>query len=330
MAQNNNQTGAQAAPATQSKAIAAMKDELANGVLRRIEELQANGGLIVPKDYAVTNQMNLAWLRISEMVVDDGNGGQRPVVEVVTKASIANSLLDMVLQGMDIQKKQGYFIVVNNKATRQKELTFWRSYFGDEKLARAQGLTKCRSIIVYEGDEFEYVYTEDGETRITKHVPNLSRINKDKIVAAYAVVTMADGTRSVTLKTMQQIRQAWQQGATKGNSPAHRNFTDDMAARTVERAALKHVINSSDDAWLFSEEDKERRMINEGAAAAAPTGANVEDVKFEEVGTASIAEQSETPRETMPPTPAPTPIPRQDAPESAARTEAAEDDPFKL
>lgn len=186
MAQNSNQNGAQTAPATQSKAIAAMKDELANSVLRRIEELQANGGLVVPKDYAVTNQMNLAWLRISEMLWEDSNKVQHPVLEVVTKASVANSLLDMVLQGMDIQKKQGYFIPIKNKASGQLELTFWRSYFGDEKLARAQGMKKVRSVVVYEGDEFEYMYTEDGETKVTKHVPSLSRIDKDKIVAAYA------------------------------------------------------------------------------------------------------------------------------------------------
>lgn len=170
MAQNNNQNGAQTAPTTQSKAIAAMKDELANSVLRRIEELQANGGLVVPKDYAVTNQMNLAWLRISEMLWEDSNKVQHPVLEVVTKASVANSLLDMVLQGMDIQKKQGYFIPIKNKASGQLELTFWRSYFGDEKLARAQGMKKVRSVVVYEGDEFEYMYTEDGEIKITKHV----------------------------------------------------------------------------------------------------------------------------------------------------------------
>lgn len=325
MAQNA-QNGAQTAPAAmQSKAIATMKDELANGVLRRIEELQASGGLVVPKEYAVTNQMNLAWLRISEMTVEV-DGRQRPVLEVVTKASVANSLLDMVLQGMDIQKKQGYFIVVTNKAQQQKELTFWRSYFGDEKLARGQGMTKCRSVIVYEGDEFEYVYTEDGETKITKHIPNLTRINKDKIVAAYAVVTMADGTRSVTLKTMQQIRQAWQQGATKGNSPAHRNFTDDMAARTVERAALKHLINSSTDAWLLSEEEKERRMIDPGTAT--PAGANVEEVKFEEVTAPAIAVQSETHGETMPPTPVPAPVSREETP--SAQPGAIEEDPFKL
>ena len=182
MAQNSNQNGAQTAPATQSKAIAAMKDELANSVLRRIEELQANGGLVVPKDYAVTNQMNLAWLRISEMLWEDSNKVQHPVLEVVTKASVANSLLDMVLQGMDIQKKQGYFIPIKNKASGQLELTFWRSYFGDEKLARAQGMKKVRSVVVYEGDEFEYMYTEDGEIKSneTRSEPVENRQRQDR------------------------------------------------------------------------------------------------------------------------------------------------------
>lgn len=327
MAQNNNQNGAQTAPTTQSKAIAAMKDELANSVLRRIEELQANGGLVVPKDYAVTNQMNLAWLRISEMLWEDSNKVQHPVLEVVTKASVANSLLDMVLQGMDIQKKQGYFIPIKNKASGQLELTFWRSYFGDEKLARAQGMKKVRSVVVYEGDEFEYMYTEDGEIKITKHVPSLSRIDKDKIVAAYAVTTMADGSHSTTIKTMTEIRQAWMQGATRGNSPAHRNFTSEMAGRTVERSAMKHIINSSSDAWLLSEDEKERRVTNE--TAAAPAGANIEEAKFEEVAPAAITAQSAVPAETMPPIPAPTPVPREEVTEEAAPA-AIEDDPFNV
>lgn len=327
MAQNSNQNGAQTAPATQSKAIAAMKDELANSVLRRIEELQANGGLVVPKDYAVTNQINLAWLRISEMLWEDSNKVQHPVLEVVTKASVANSLLDMVLQGMDIQKKQGYFIPVKNKASGQLELTFWRSYFGDEKQARAQGMKKVRSVVVYEGDDFEYMYTEDGETKVTKHVPSLSRIDKDKIVAVYAVTTMSDGSHSTTIKTMTEIRQAWMQGAMRGNSPAHRNFTSEMAGRTVERSAMKRIINSSSDAWLLSEDEKERRVTNE--TAAAPAGANIEDAKFEEVAPAAIAAQSATPAETMPPIPTPTPVPREEVTEEAAPA-AIEDDPFNV
>lgn len=129
-------------------------------------------------------------------------------------------------------------------------------------------MKKVRSVVVYEGDEFEYMYTEDGEIKITKHVPSLSRIDKDKIVAAYAVTTMADGSHSTTIKTMTEIRQAWMQGATRGNSPAHRNFTSEMAGRTVERSAMKHIINSSSDAWLLSEDEKERRVTNETGGRA--------------------------------------------------------------
>ena len=114
MAQNNNQNGAQTAPTTQSKAIAAMKDELANSVLRRIG-LQANGGLVVPKDYAVIQPSEPCMASYLEMLWEDstnttpGFGGRKP------KRPVANSLLDMVLQGMDIQKKQGYFIPIKTR-----------------------------------------------------------------------------------------------------------------------------------------------------------------------------------------------------------------------
>ena len=90
---------------------------------------------------------------------------------------------------------------------------------------------------------------------------------------------------------------------------------------------MKHIINSSSDAWLLSEDEKERRVMND--AAAAPAGANIEDAKFEEVAPAAIAAQSATPAETMPPIPAPTPVPREKTPE-VEEAAAIEDDPFKL
>ena len=90
---------------------------------------------------------------------------------------------------------------------------------------------------------------------------------------------------------------------------------------------MKHIINSSSDAWLLSEDEKERRVTNE--AEAKPAGANIEDAKFEEVAPAAIAAQSAVPTETMPPIPTPTPIPREEATEEAAPA-TIEDDPFKL
>ena len=79
---------------------------------------------------------------------------------------------------------------------------------------------------------------------------------------------------------------------------------------------MKHIINSSSDAWLLSEDEKERRVTNE--TAAAPAGANIEEAKFEAV-----------PAETMPPIPTPTPVPREEVTEEAAPA-AIEDDPFNV
>ena len=252
------------------------------------------------------------------MLWEDSNKVQHPVLEVVTKASVANSLLDMVLQGMDIQKKQGYFIPVKNKASGQLELTFWRSYFGDEKLARAQGMKKVRSVVVYEGDDFEYMYTEDGETKVTKHVPSLSRIDKDKIVAVYAVTTMSDGSHSTTIKTMTEIRQAWMQGAMRGQLACAPKFHQ-RNGRANGRA-FRHEVHYQ----LVI-----RRMAERKSGPAAPAGANIEDAKFEEVAPAAIAAQSATPAETMPP------ILYADARSAREVTEEAapaaiEDDPFNV
>ena len=35
---------------------------------------------------------------------------------------------------------------------------------------------------------------------------------------------MEDGTKYSEVMTMEQVRDAWNQGATKGQSPAHKNF----------------------------------------------------------------------------------------------------------
>ena len=305
-------------------AVAVMKKEVADSVLTRIDQLQKEAGLVIPANYAVTNQINLAWLRITEMVHED-NGVTSPVLEVVTKASVANALLDMVLQGMDIQKKQGYFIVYRNKKTAAKELTFSRSYFGDEKLARQQGMKKCVPVIVYEGDEFQYAYAPDGEVTIVKHTPDIGRINKEKIIAAYAVVTMENGERHVQLKTIAEIRQAWMQGATKGNSPAHRNFTAEMAGRTVMRSSMKHIINSSDDAWLYGDKPRNDDEVN---TERPKSDRGAEDIHFEEVQPAQLG--SSQPAESFTPQPQPDPIPVTVEEEPSGASQAEDEDPFRL
>ena len=228
----------------QPKSAVVKYDNISDQVLMKINAFTRDGGLLLPEKYSAANNMKSAWLVLQE-TMDRNN---RPALEVCTKASIANALFDMVLQGLSVSKSQGYFIVYGNK------LEFQRSYFGTVALAKRCGGIKTEPVanVIYEGDEF--VYTIDpatGHYSIVKHEQKLQNIDDSKIVGAYAIVKLADGSTQVTIMTMAQIRAAWNQGATKGKSPAHQNFAGEMAKKTVIGRACKMVINSADDAWLY-------------------------------------------------------------------------------
>lgn len=219
-------------------------ENISETVLDRIEKFKEDGSITLPMSYSVANHLKSAWLVLQSTKDKDGN----PALSVCTKDSIANALLDMVLQGMSVSKKQGYFLVYGNI------LSFQRSYFGTISLAKRVGGISIEPVanIIYEEDDF--VYTIDpntGRTKIIKHEQKLENIDNNKIKGAYALLTHKDGSISVTLMSMQQIRSAWNQGPTKGGSPAHKNFTDEMSKKTVINRACKVIINSSDDSWLY-------------------------------------------------------------------------------
>ncbi len=283
-------------------------ENISEQVLTRIEEFQKTGGMVLPKDYSVENHMKSAWLILQ--ATTDRNGNQ--ALAVCTKESIANALLDMVLQGLAVSKKQGYFIVYGNK------LEFQRSYFGTIALAKRTGGIKTEPVanVIYEGDEF--VYSIDPKTArisIVKHEQKIENIDNTKIKGAYALVTLADGTTQVTIMSMAQIRAAWAQGATKGGSPAHKNFAEEMAKKTVIGRACKAIINSSDDAWLYDGKTDELDTDNATRQREATTGAAkqivVDAESYEEV-------------ETTPATEQPTAAVQTDA---APTTDAADDEP---
>ena len=234
--------------AAEEKSLATVQSNLVQGVMGRVAELQKSGQLTFPPNYNPQNAIMAAGLVLQQTL----NKEKQPVLSVCTQASVANSLLDMVVQGLNPMKKQCYFIAYG------KTLTCMRSYFGT--VAVTQRVTGAKSIYaecVYEGDEFEYVI-ERGNKRITKHVQALASINKDKIVGAYCTIMPADGDPYTEIMTKDQILQAWRQSRQspfdeKGNliaSSVHAKFTEEMAQRTVTNRACKMLINSSSDASL--------------------------------------------------------------------------------
>ena len=47
--------------------------------------------------------------------------------------------------------------------------------------------------------------------------------------------------------TLDQIHKSWNQGATKGKSPAHVNFPEEMCKKSVINRCCKNFVNSAKD-----------------------------------------------------------------------------------
>jgi recombination protein RecT len=228
---------------------AVAEKDITTQVLQKVQAFEKSGELRIPKDYSPENALKGAMLVLTELKTKDGSNA----LQYCSKTSIAQSLLKMVVEGLSVLKKQGYFIPYD------KELTWIRSYQGSIALAkRVAEVKEVNAVVVYQNDLFEYgIDVKTGRQVIYKHDQKLGNISNDKIIAAYAIVIYKDGTTDATIMSMDEIRAAWNQGAPKGNSPAHKNFTQEMAKKTVINRACKTPINSSTDVILVGGYDEE-------------------------------------------------------------------------
>jgi recombination protein RecT len=228
---------------------AVAEKDITTQVLQKVQAFEKSGELRIPKDYSPENALKGAMLVLTELKTKDGSNA----LQYCSKTSIAQALLKMVVEGLSVLKKQGYFIPYD------KELTWIRSYQGSIALAkRVAEVKEVNAVVVYQNDLFEYgIDVKTGRAVIYKHDQKLANIANDKIIAAYAIVIYKDGSTDATIMSMDEIRTAWNQGAPKGNSPAHKNFTQEMAKKTVINRACKTPINSSTDVILVGGYDEE-------------------------------------------------------------------------
>jgi recombination protein RecT len=213
-------------------------------VMQRVQGYQMSGEIHLPANYSPENALKSAQLQIQSVV--DKNG--KPALEVCTRDSVANALLDMVVQGLNPAKKQCYFIVRANK------LCLDRSYQGNKHVCKTvAGADDVWAEVVYKGDEFQYEI-RNGRKFITKHAQKIENVKGDSIIAAYAVVDFKEERPQYTeLMTIDEIIQAWKQGPNykENGNGAHQKFSAEMAKKTVINRACKGYINSSSDKNLL-------------------------------------------------------------------------------
>lgn len=237
--------------------MAILQKDITDTVSEKIDQL-TDEGLALPANYKWQNALKSAFFTLQNVKGRDG----RPALQCVP-ASIANSLLDMVEQGLSPAKNQCYFIVYGNQLQMQ------RSYFGTiTALKRLKGVKDIDAQVVHQGDEFVIGADELGRIKVTKFVPKFENLDKP-IKAVFAFIQMTDGRVNYTVMTQKQIQASWSQSRQHN---VQNKFPEEMAKRTVINRAAKMVINTSDDSDLLTgsinsvtaneyEDDSERKDV---------------------------------------------------------------------
>lgn len=242
---------------TKQNEVAIIQKDITDSVNTNLARLQ-DDGLTLPTNYNASNALKSAFFKLQETL--DRN--KKPALEVCSKESIANSLLDMVVQGLSPAKTQCYFIVYGT------QLQLNRSYFGTQAVLKR--LTNVKDIwanVIYQDDEFEYE-NHRGREKLVSHKTAFE--NRDKaILGAYAVVLTSDDEEILTVMTRKEFEASWSQSKT--GQAVHKKFPQEMAKRTVINRAAKAFINTSDDSDLLveainnsteNEYENERKEIN--------------------------------------------------------------------
>lgn len=204
---------------------------------------EQDNGLALPADYSLNNALKAAWFKLQE--TEDKYHHPVSDKRFVDQKSIAFALMDMAVQGLSPAKNQCYFIVRGGKVQLQ------RSYFGTVAvLKRLDSVKDIDAQVVHEGDEFEIGADEVGHLVVKKFVPKFENLDKP-LIGAFAFIALTDGRVAYTVMTKKQIKTSWEQSSQRDNK-VQRNFSDEMAKRTVINRAAKMIINTSSDSDLLA------------------------------------------------------------------------------
>ena len=282
-------------------AVAIMEKDIADVIFNRVNEMGHNNQLLFPANYAVGNSLKAAYLVIQSTV--DRN--KQPVLQTCSKISIANALLDMVIQGLNPAKKQCYFIPYDGSLDMQ------RSYFGDQAavMSALNLQKKPYACVIYKDDIVTVGFREDdGEKIVISHETSFENIGK-QIVGAYAILYTNDGVKHYEIMNWEQIQKSWSKTKVSNNS-TQKDYPEEMARRTVLRRIAKHWMNTSDDSNLMVVESYNRTTSAEYVDIPENTLELEHEVEARANQEPLIIEEPQQEVQAPAPAPIPTPTPK--------------------
>lgn len=112
-----------------------------------------------------------------------------------------------------------------------------------KRMKNSGDVSTVNAFVVYEADDFAYEII-DGEQKL-RHVPNVIAEDRGKVKAAYAAVKMKDGSVHTEVMHIKDLEKTRNSSRSK-NSPAWRDWTDEMYKKTVIHRAAKRVPSCSE------------------------------------------------------------------------------------
>lgn len=214
--------------------------DVSDSVMARVNDMLEHKELVLPEGYNAGTALRSAALILQE--TKDKNG--MTALEVCTKASVCNALLDMCIQGLQPSKKQCYFIAYGN------QLQMFRSYFGTQAALKnaMPEVGKVVADLVHQDDEVVWQTNEYGERYVEKIVTDpITNINK-AIVFGYCNIYNTKGEIiGTTVMTWDDIQKSWRQSRNFKADGIHQKFPSEMAKRTLINRACKGLLNTSVD-----------------------------------------------------------------------------------
>ena len=227
MSENTN-TAVQATP--ERKALVIAKE-----ATTWLQTEATNKLLTVPEGYDLGSEMSLAMMKIAQ--TSDRN--QRNALAVCTKESILTALKNMAINGLSMSRNQCYPIVYGNV------LQIQRSYFGTiASLERMFPEYKITANVIYQGDEYDYVYNEDTSCYEIKNLKSSLKNKNNPIEGAFGFIKDRTTGRSVYSEcmTMEEISKAWSHAKT---DKVQKEFPQEMAKRTLINRMCKTFVNKN-------------------------------------------------------------------------------------
>ncbi len=217
------------APKVDTTAVAELG--VADELMTNLNTLAEDGTLYIPDNYSIGNALKSAMSKI--MTSEQANA-----LIACTNESKKQALTEYVVQGLDASKNQAYFIPYKDK------MVMMRSYFGDVSVAKRTGLIDdVYAIVIYQGDEIEIGFDEEGRETLIKHTTKFENKDND-IIGAYAVAITKDKRKIYCFMTRRELEASWAMSKSR-NGKFLSDYKQEASKRTVIRRLVKMLFNSS-------------------------------------------------------------------------------------